>query len=156
MLKSLPDEERPHQNDRVHRFAVLIADPHPGTRSAIRNALKDATTVNVVGEAPDLWLAMNAVAADQVDIVLVDSRLAGLGSEAARAGLEKLSRRAAVVVMGMSDPRLYTTPLQAAGAVGYWPKDGDLAQLIGLLSTAAHPHPRAARTGTTKRLSEPS
>ena len=156
MLETLPNTERPDQNDRAHRVALLIADPHPGSRSAISSALKDATTVKVVGEAPDLPSALNAVAADQVDIVLVDSRLAGLGSEAARAGLEELSRRAAVLVMGMGDPRVYTTPLQAAGAAGYWPKDDDLAKLTGLLTSGAHPHPRAATTLATKRSLKPS
>ena len=96
--------------------------------------------------------AINAVSADQVDIVLADARLAGLGSESARAGLEQLSRRTPVIVMGMSDPRVYTAPLQAAGAAGYWPKDGDLAQLTGLLDAASHRHPRIATVSVTTRL----
>jgi two-component system, NarL family, nitrate/nitrite response regulator NarP len=120
---------------------VLIADPHPGTRSAVRDALEVANTVKVVGEAPDLLSAIDAVSAGRVDIVLADARLAGLGSESARGGLEQLSRRTEVIVMGMSDPRIYAAPLQAAGAAGYWPKDGDLAQLTGLLDAAAHRYP---------------
>jgi hypothetical protein len=35
-------------------------------------------------------------------------------------------------MMGMTDVRFYTAPLQAAGAAGDWPKDGDLAQLSEL------------------------
>jgi DNA-binding NarL/FixJ family response regulator len=100
-----------------------------------------ANTVKVVGEAPDLLSAIDAVSAGRVDIVLADARLAGLGSESARGGLEQLSRRTEVIVMGMSDPRIYAAPLQAAGAAGYWPKDGDLAQLTGLLDAAAHRYP---------------
>jgi DNA-binding NarL/FixJ family response regulator len=155
MLMSLPDDRQPRQDDQAHSVGVLIADPHPGVRSAIRNALKDAITVKVVGEAPDLPSTINAVSSNQVDIVLADSQLAGLGSEAARAGLTELTRRAPVIVMGMSDPRAYTMPLQAAGAAGYWPKDGDLAQLTGLLGAEAHPHPRTATAGATKRSLEP-
>lgn len=141
MLRSVPNDGPPNQWDRAPRVAVLIADPHPGTRSAIRDALKAADTVKVVGEAPDLPSAINAVSADQVDIVLADARLAGLGSQSARAGLEQLSRRTQVIVMGMSDPRIYAAPLEAAGAAGYWAKDGDLAQLIGLLDAASHRQP---------------
>jgi DNA-binding NarL/FixJ family response regulator len=151
MLRSLPDDQQLRQNDQTHRVGVLIADPHPGIRSALRNALKDAITVKVVGEAPDLPSTINAVSANQVDIVLADTQLAGLGSGAARAGLTELTRRAPVIVMGMSDPRAYTRPLQAAGAAGYWPKDGDLAQLTDLLRAEAHPHPRIATAGATKR-----
>jgi DNA-binding NarL/FixJ family response regulator len=129
---------------------VLIADPHPGIRTALRNALQDAAMVKIVGEALDVPSAIDAVSADQVDVVLAGSRLAGLGSESARAGLEQLSRRIPVIVMGMNDPRVYTAPLQAAGAAGYWPKDGDLTQLTGLLSTAAHQYPRTRRVSVMK------
>lgn len=156
MLRSVPNDGPLNQGDRTPRVAVLIADPHPGTRSALTNALKHANTVEVVGQASDLPSVINAVSTDQVDVVLADSRLAGLGSESARAGLEQLSRRTPVIVMGMSDARVYTPPLRVAGAAGYWAKDGDLAQLTGLLNAAAHHQPRTATVSVTKRLPHPS
>lgn len=156
MLRSVPNDEPLGQGDRRSRVAVLIADPHAGTRSAIRNALKDAKMVKVVGEAPDLPSAISAVSADQVDIVLADSRVAGLGSESARSGLEQLSCRTPLIVMGMSDPRVYTAPLQAAGALGYWPKDGDLVELTRLLEAAVTGHPGIATVSVTKRFLNPS
>jgi len=140
MLRGVTNDGPLRQGDGAPHVAVLIADPHPGTRSALRNALEAANTVKVVGEAPDLLSAIKAVSSGQVDIVLADARVAGVGSESARGGLEHLSRRAQVIVMGMSDPRVYAAPLQAAGAAGYWPKDGDLAQLTGLLDAASHRH----------------
>ena len=142
MLTGLPADGQLRDDDAARGVAVLIADPHPATRRAIHNALKAEKTVQLVGEAPDLPSALRAVSAGQADIVLADSGVAGLGSESARAGLERLLRQAPVIVMGMTDARVYTAPLQAAGAAGYWPKDGDLAQLTELLSTAAHRHPR--------------
>jgi two-component system, NarL family, invasion response regulator UvrY len=140
MLRGVPNDGSLRQGDGAPRVAVLIADRHPGTRSALRNALEAANTVEVVGEAPDLPSAIKAASGGEVDIVLADARIAGVGSESARGGLEQLSRRAQVIVIGMSDPRLYSAPLQAAGAAGYWPKDGDLAQLTGLLDAASHRH----------------
>lgn len=141
MLRGVPSDGPLRQGDDAPRVAVLIADPHPGTRNAIRTALEAANTLKIVGEAPDLQSAINAVSARQVDIVLADARLAGLGSESARGGLEQLSRRTQVIVMGMSDPRVYTAPLQAAGAAGYWPKDGDIDQLTRQLDGDLHRHP---------------
>jgi len=141
MLRGVPSDGPLTQGDGAPRVAVLIADPHTGTRSAIRNALEAANTVRVVGEAPDLLSAIKAVSGGHVHIVLADARLAGVGSESALGGLEQLSRRAQVIVMGMSDPRVYAAPLQAAGAAGYWPKDGDLAQLTELLHAASRRHP---------------
>ena len=156
MLTGLPADGQLRDDDAARGVAVLIADPHPATRRAIHNALKAEKTVQVVGEAPDLPSALRAVSAGQADIVLADSGVAGLGSESARAGLERLLRQAPVIVMGMTDARVYTAPLQAAGAAGYWPKDGDPAQLTELLSTAAHRHPRTATVGAAKRLLKPS
>ncbi len=141
MPMGLPDKAQPRRDDGTYRVRVLIADPHPRTRSAIRGALEEANTVEVVSEAPDLPSAISAANAHQVDVVLADARVAGLGSESARAGLAQLSRRAPVIVMGMGDPRAYAAPLQAAGAAGYWPKDGDLAHLTALLDAAAHRSP---------------
>jgi DNA-binding NarL/FixJ family response regulator len=138
MLGSVPNDKQIRRDDRARGIAVLIADPNPATRSALRIALKDAETVTVVGEVPDLPSAISAVSAAQVDIVLAASGVAGLRSESARAGLAQLSRRVPVIVMGMGDPRFYAAPLRAAGAAGYWPKDGDLAQLTGLVVAAAH------------------
>ena len=148
MLRGVPNDGPLRHGGGGPRVAVLIADPHPGTRSALRYALEAAETVKVIGEAPDLVSAINAVSGGQVDIVLADARLAGFGSESARGGLEQLVRRTQVIVMGMSDARVYTAPVQAAGAAGYWPKDGDLAQLTGLLDAASHRHPASQPSGS--------
>jgi DNA-binding NarL/FixJ family response regulator len=107
MLTGLPGDEQLRDDDVGRGVAVLIADPHPATRRAIHNALKGEKTVQVVREAPDLPSALIAVSADQTDIVLADSRVAGLGSESARAGLEQLSRQAPVIVMGMKSSRIW-------------------------------------------------
>ena len=141
MLVGLPNDDQPRLREDASGIAVLIADAHAGTRSGLRIALKNSHTVRVVGESPDLASAIRAVSSARVDVVLADSRLAGLASESARAGLAQLTRRVPVIVMGMGDPRVYTTPLQTAGATDYWPKDGDLEQLTKRLTAAADSHP---------------
>ena len=141
MLVGLPNDEQPRLGDHTSSVAVLIADPHSRTRSGLRIALKHCETVRVVGEAPDLASAISAISSARVDVVLADSRLAGLARESARAGLAQLTRRVPVIVMGMGDPRDYTAPLQAAGATDYWPKDGDLEQLTKRLTAAADANP---------------
>lgn len=61
-------------------------------------------------------------------------------------------------MMGMNDLRFYTAPLQAAGAAGDWPKDGDLAQLSELLrhghparQQSAPPHARSNQANDRRR-----
>lgn len=141
MLVGLHNNEPPCLGDHTSSIALLIADPHPRTRSGLRIALKDSEIVSVVGEAPDLASAISALSSARVDVVLADFRLAGLGSASARAGLAQLTRRVPVIVMGMGEPHVYTAPLQVAGAANYWPKDGDLDQLTKRLMAAADAHP---------------
>jgi hypothetical protein len=45
--------------------------------------------------------------------------------------------------MGMGDPALYAASYIAAGASGYWAKDGDLTALVGLLRAAVDRRPAA-------------
>ena len=45
--------------------------------------------------------------------------------------------------MGMGDPALYAVAYVAAGASGYWAKDGDLTALVGLLRAAVDRRPAA-------------
>jgi DNA-binding NarL/FixJ family response regulator len=73
---------------------------------------------------------------DSVDVVLVDERIAGAMSAGTRAALAALTRRALVVVMGIGDPTYYEQAHVEAGAVGYWPKDGDVDALIRLVRAA--------------------
>jgi DNA-binding NarL/FixJ family response regulator len=138
MLVGLPND-KPMQADDQAVVSVLIADPHSAMRSALRIALTDAPAVHVAGEAPDLASAIAAISDAHIDIVLADSRIAGLVSESARAGLAELSRLVPVIVMGMGDPRAYTAPLRTVGAAGYWAKGGNLGDLIELLGAAAAP-----------------
>jgi len=76
-------------------------------------------------------------------VALVDSRLAGLQSPLGLDALRALARRVAVVVMGMGDPALYAAAYVAAGASGYWAKDGDLTALVGLLRDVVERRPAA-------------
>jgi DNA-binding NarL/FixJ family response regulator len=148
MQLHVPTTDRSIMDDRVNHPAVLIADPHAATRTGLRTALDASDGPSVVAEAPDLTTALRTLRHARVDVVLADARLAGLRSDSARDGLALLSSRVPVVVMGMGDPRVYTTPLQADGAIGYWPKDGDLAQLIELLSASG---PACRRETATSR-----
>jgi DNA-binding NarL/FixJ family response regulator len=67
-------------------------------------------------------------------VALVDCRLAEL--LLAVDALKALARRVPVVVMGTGDPALYAASYVAAGASGYWAKDGDLPAVVGLLRAA--------------------
>jgi DNA-binding NarL/FixJ family response regulator len=68
--------------------------------------------------------------------VLVDDGLAGALSCSTRAALTVLSQRSLVVVMGMGEVAHYEDAHITAGAVGYWPKDGDVDTLVRTVRAA--------------------
>jgi DNA-binding NarL/FixJ family response regulator len=112
-------------------------------RGALRAALEFEDGIRVAGEAGDMLAALRVAADAPITLAIVDSRLAGLQSPFALDALRALARRAPVVVMGTGDPALYAASYVAAGASGYWAKDGDLTALVALLRAAVDRHPAA-------------
>ena len=125
---------------------LLVVDPHPAMRGALRAALEFEDGIRVAGEAGDMLAALRIAADARITLALVDSRLAELQSPLALDALRALARRVRLVVMGMGDPALYAAAYVEAGASGYWAKDGDLTALVGLLRTAVDRRP-AAQSG---------
>jgi DNA-binding NarL/FixJ family response regulator len=123
----------------VHEpIELLVVDPHPAMRAALRAALELEDGIRVAGEAGDVLGALRVAADAPLTVALVDSRLAGVQSPLALDALRALARRVTVVVMGTGDPALYAASYVGAGASGYWAKDGDLAALVGLLRAATN------------------
>jgi DNA-binding NarL/FixJ family response regulator len=107
---------------------VLILDSNPAVREALRERLESERDCVA---APGADIGARA----PVDVVVVDERIAGGLSEAARRTLAALSERAPVVVMGAGDRVPYEDAHVAAGAVGYSRKD-DVDRLVALARAA--------------------
>jgi DNA-binding NarL/FixJ family response regulator len=122
---------------------VAIVDSHAALRAALRTLIAGEDGMQVVGEAGDRRAAADA---GDVDVVVVDERVAGAGTRQQRAALVAMSRRAPVVVTGMGDPALYAGAHLEAGAAGYWPKFGEVDALIALVRRVAAVEPTAAPT----------
>ncbi len=122
---------------------LLVVDPHPAMRGALRAALEFEDGIRVAGEAGDMLAALRVAADERITMAIIDSRLAGLRAPLALDALRALARRLPVVVMGTGDPALYAAAYVAAGASGYWAKDGELTALVGLLRAAVDRRPAA-------------
>jgi DNA-binding NarL/FixJ family response regulator len=124
-------------------MGVLVVDPHPAMRRALRAALELEDGIRVAGEAGDMLTALRDAADSRIAVALVDSRLAGLQSPLALDALRTLARRVRLVVMGTGDPELYAASYFDAGASGYWAKDGELPALVALLRAGVDRRPAA-------------
>jgi DNA-binding NarL/FixJ family response regulator len=114
---------------------VAIIDPHAGIRAALEGLLDDEADLRVTAFR-DVESFFAADRVGDVDVVLADERLAGVSSGAARAALKSVSKHAPVLVMGTGEPGSYAEAMTAAGAVGYWPKYGDIDTLIRTVRAA--------------------
>jgi DNA-binding NarL/FixJ family response regulator len=79
---------------------VLIADDQPHVRSALSLLLRQEPDVTVVGEADDAEQALELVAGQQPDLVLLDWELPGRGGIATLARLQ--AARPGLLVIALS------------------------------------------------------
>ena len=120
---------------------VVIVDDHPAVRLGLRLALPRAGDIAVVGEAADGEEALRVARDAHPDVVVMDLRMPGrLSGVAAIRALRRPAGAVPQVVVHTAeyDARLVPEAL-AAGAWGYVPKQGELADLIAAIR-AAHAH----------------
>jgi PAS domain S-box-containing protein len=109
---------------------ILLVDDHPGTLSALRSSLSHYPELDVIGDARNGLEAIAQTKALRPDVVLMDISMPVMdGVEATRNIHAALP---SVQVIGLStfektpDPH----PIELAGAVGYFQKDGDMRRLV--------------------------
>jgi DNA-binding NarL/FixJ family response regulator len=114
---------------------VVVVDDHPVVREGLRSFLGTRDGIEVVGEAGDVDAAVDAVAALQPDVVLLDLVLPGGGGVAALPRLLASSPPSRVIVLtsfGGDDQALAAV---RAGAAGWLGKDVPPAELESAIRT---------------------
>jgi len=129
---------------------VVIADDHPMYRDGLARALR-ASGIDVVAEAANGEAAVQAVAATEPDVVVMDLRMPGVsGLEAIRIVVEHASSTR-VLVLSVSAEARDIDDAMTAGAGGYVLKDEPVEDLIAAVRATAVGHrrisPGSGRTG---------
>ena len=107
---------------------LLVLDAHPAMRGALRASLEFEDGIRVVGEAGDMFAALRLATDGRVTAALVDTP-AGPAAVAARPRRSAGARASCPGGgHGHGRPGAYAASYLAAGASGYWTKDGDLAR----------------------------
>jgi DNA-binding NarL/FixJ family response regulator len=115
------------------RPTVLIVDDHAAFRASAR-ALLQAEGFDVVGEAADGAEAMEAVAALQPEIVLLDIQLPDLDGLTVAEQLAGAPDAPAVVLISSRDAAAYGPRLQGTPARGFIPKSGLSGEALAALT----------------------
>ncbi len=109
---------------------VLVVDDHDLVRMGISRMLGDVDDIEVVGEAKSGEDAIAFVRVSEVDVILMDVRMPGMGGLEATRKLIPRFPQAKVIAVSALDDDLFPSRLIQAGASGYVTKGADLEEMV--------------------------
>jgi DNA-binding NarL/FixJ family response regulator len=116
---------------------VFLADDHTILRSGLRLVLEREPGLTVVGEAGDGRSALQTLAAECADVVVMDVAMPGLNGVETTAQLLRQCPSTAVVMLSMHSDETYVLRCLRAGARGYVLKESAEGELIDAIRTVA-------------------
>jgi len=118
---------------RKFKIRVMIADDHAILRSGLKLLVNAQADMEVVSEASDGALAIQAARETKPDVALMDLTMPRTGGMRALEEIVRNERKTRVLVLTMHDDPAYLRSVLAAGASGYVLKrsvDADLLSAI--------------------------
>ncbi len=112
------------------KIRVVIVDDHPGVRAGIKNLLRRAKDIMIVGEGGDGMKAIELASTKKPDILLLDVELPIVGGDIAMRRIHDAEPDVRVLVVSTYNDRTYVQSLLANGAAGYITKDEAPAMLL--------------------------
>jgi len=116
---------------------VIIVDDHAIVREGVRLMLANDETIEVVAEAPDGTTLLRLLEEHDVDIVLLDLRMEGMGGLEVLEHLNRMDTPPATIVLTMHDDPGYLRRAIELGARGFVLKRSGRVELIKALQTVA-------------------
>lgn len=104
---------------------VVIVDDHPVFRAGMVGVLQDLPGISVAGQASDGAEALDVIARERPDVVLMDLRMPGVGGLEATARIRVENPEVAVLVLTMDSDDDSIFAALRAGARGYLLKESD-------------------------------
>ena len=108
---------------RVVGVSVMIVDDHELVRAGMRRLLEDTGMIASVAEVACGESAIEAVASQRFDIILMDLSLPGMSGVEASMTLLRHHPEANIIVITASMDGAYTRRLLSCGVMGYLTKD---------------------------------
>ena len=116
---------------------ILIVDDHALFREGIKQILQKHSDLNVIAEACDGREALAAVRELDLDVVLLDLSMPGLGGMDILHDLVTEHRRIATLVLSMHPEEQYAVRVLRAGAAGYLTKESAADELVAAIRIVA-------------------
>jgi len=116
---------------------VAIVDDHAIVREGIQLMLAGDESVEMVGEASDGVALLDLLKETNVDVVLLDLRMEGMGGLEVLEHLDRMEAPPATIVLTMHDDPSYLRRAIELGASGFVLKRSGRAQLVEALNAVA-------------------
>lgn len=109
---------------------VLVVDDHDLVRSGIVRLLSDADNINVVGEASCGEEAIKIARDQEIDVVLMDINMPGIGGLEATRKLARSHPDLKVIAVTACDDGPFAARLMQAGAAGFMGKGAETSEMV--------------------------
>ena len=116
---------------------VVIVDDHAMVREGIQLMLASDESIEVVGEASDGLALLELLKETDVDVVLLDLRMEGMGGLEVLEHLDQMEAPPATIVLTMHDDPSYLRRAIELGACGFVLKRSGRAELVKALVAVA-------------------
>jgi two-component system, NarL family, invasion response regulator UvrY len=117
---------------------VLVVDDHDLIRQGIARMLEDETDMKVGGLASSGEEALEFLANNAVDIVLMDVKMPGMGGIEATQRITQNFPKTRVVAMSSIDIGVIPSQILSAGALGFITKSAAVDELLHAIRTVAN------------------
>lgn len=138
------------------QIRCLAVDDHPSLLDGLAIVLREADDLELIATAGSAEEGLEAVAALEPDIVIMDVRLPGMDGIAAVERMATLAPAAVAVVYSAYGDRRVLTDAIAAGARGYVLKASPIADLIRAVRSVAAGNPYVDPALSPVLLMDPS
>lgn len=112
------------------RVRVVLADDHAVVREGIRTFLQTAPDLEVVAEAENGELAVEAIRREKPDVAVLDIRMPGMSGIDVTRWVRENQLATAVLILSAYDDDPYVLAVLQAGANGYVLKDAAAADIV--------------------------
>lgn len=114
---------------------VLLVDDHDLVRSGMRHMLNDAAGISVVAEASTGEDAVQLCRQIELDVVLMDVKMPGIGGFEATKKLLRNNPKLKVLIVTICNNDVYPSKLLGVGASGYLTKNASMDEMIHAIKT---------------------
>ncbi|MCL1076860.1 two-component system response regulator UvrY [Parashewanella spongiae] len=117
---------------------IYLVDDHELVRIGIRRILEDEKSFSVVGEAPDGETAVQWCRSNEVDVILMDMNMPGMGGLEATKKIARYQPHAKIIILTIHCEDPLPTKVMQAGAFGYLTKSASPPEMIKAIRQVAH------------------